>query len=228
MNTSRPVVKTDPEVCGVLEPLVDGVGNDIHASYQYGGAFGRASDDDDGDERENWISWFCSLKGHDWFAEIEEEYIRDSFNLYGLKGVVNNFERALEMILGDAPGDRDLMEKRFFDLYKDAVDLYGLIHARYIISPRGLSQMVRSLSCGSLQIAVSRASLYLSNSLALVGAFFRFKIPYWRRCCLLSPASRIRMFACNRRIDGWRLCLVTAHESFAINTVCFLLVSQRT
>jgi hypothetical protein len=32
-----------------------------------------------------WVQWFCSLDGNDFFAEIEEDYLRDQFNLYGLK-----------------------------------------------------------------------------------------------------------------------------------------------
>ena len=32
-----------------------------------------------------WIQWFCSLEGNEFFVEVEEEFIRDSFNVYGLK-----------------------------------------------------------------------------------------------------------------------------------------------
>jgi len=32
-----------------------------------------------------WIQWFWSLEGHDFLLEIEEEYIKDNFNLFGLK-----------------------------------------------------------------------------------------------------------------------------------------------
>jgi len=32
-----------------------------------------------------WISWFIELEGHEFFVEVDVEYIRDSFNLYGLK-----------------------------------------------------------------------------------------------------------------------------------------------
>jgi casein kinase II subunit beta len=46
---------------------------------------------------------------------------------------------ALEMILSpDCPDDVDLEDENFMDTYQEASDLYGLIHARFIISPRGL------------------------------------------------------------------------------------------
>jgi casein kinase II subunit beta len=31
-----------------------------------------------------WISWFCTLQEHIFYCEIEEDFIRDSFNLYGI------------------------------------------------------------------------------------------------------------------------------------------------
>ena len=37
-----------------------------------------------------WIQWFCSLEGNDFLCEVEEEFIREPFNLYGIK---HNFER---------------------------------------------------------------------------------------------------------------------------------------
>ena len=32
-----------------------------------------------------WIQWFCALDGNEFFVEIEEQYLKDSFNLLGLK-----------------------------------------------------------------------------------------------------------------------------------------------
>lgn len=46
--------------------------------------------------------------------------------------------RKMQFIFAD-----DLMESEIMDLYRDATDLYGLIHARFIVSPKGLQQMVR-------------------------------------------------------------------------------------
>ena len=36
------------------------------------------------DESAGWIRWFCSLEGHEYMVEVDETYIKDPFNLYGL------------------------------------------------------------------------------------------------------------------------------------------------
>merc|ERR1712151_1138484 len=73
---------------------------------------------------------------------VEEEYIRDNFNLYGLRGRFQYYDHALEMILSsEAPDEEDLADTEFLEIYRDATDLYTLIHARFIVSPRGLQVM---------------------------------------------------------------------------------------
>ncbi|CZR60951.1 probable casein kinase II subunit beta [Phialocephala subalpina] len=52
---------------------------------------------------ESWISSFCSLLGHEYFAEISEDFIEDDFNLTGLQGQVAMYKEALEMILDVEP-----------------------------------------------------------------------------------------------------------------------------
>jgi casein kinase II subunit beta len=37
-------------------------------------------DIDDSESSGGWISWFCNLEGHEFFCEVDEEYIKDSFN----------------------------------------------------------------------------------------------------------------------------------------------------
>ncbi|KAF4718389.1 hypothetical protein FOZ63_004130, partial [Perkinsus olseni] len=98
------------------------------------------SDDDSCSYDCGWIAWYCSLKGHEMFAEVDEDYIRDAFNLYGLRAKVQFYDHALEMILSDErPDEEDLADNDFLEIYREAVDLYGLIHARYCLTPRGLS-----------------------------------------------------------------------------------------
>ena len=52
----------------------------------------RDNDYDDSESSGGWISWFCNLEGHEFFCEIDEEYIKDSFNLYGLKQLITKYE----------------------------------------------------------------------------------------------------------------------------------------
>lgn len=52
---------------------------------------------------ESWISSFCALLGHEYFAEVSEEFIEDDFNLTGLQTQVVLYKDALEVRLGFRP-----------------------------------------------------------------------------------------------------------------------------
>lgn len=54
---------------------------------------------------ESWISSFCGLLGHEYFAEVSEDFIEDDFNLTGLQSQVPMYKEALEMILDVEPED---------------------------------------------------------------------------------------------------------------------------
>lgn len=51
------------------------------------------------EEDEKWVQWFCSLAGNEHFCEVAQSYIEDSFNLYGLRALVPNYQDALNIIL---------------------------------------------------------------------------------------------------------------------------------
>ncbi|KAJ1738732.1 casein kinase 2 regulatory subunit, partial [Coemansia sp. RSA 1821] len=127
---------------------LDALGDDLQHDYPSGADNTDESDFSEepyvSDESANqaWISWFCSLKGHEYFCEVPEEYIEDEFNLTGLSQTVNYYFEALDVILdieddNDEPLDPDELEA----IDSSAEILYGLIHARYIISRNGLYQM---------------------------------------------------------------------------------------
>ncbi|KAL7531980.1 hypothetical protein ACHAXR_004345 [Thalassiosira sp. AJA248-18] len=86
---------------------------------------------------EPWIQWFCGLKGHEMFCQVERAYIEDGFNLYGLRACVSNFSDCLDLIL-DRIGPEDSDDSH---LTQSACTLYGLIHARYIVTTHGLDSM---------------------------------------------------------------------------------------
>lgn len=45
-----------------------------------------------------WISWFLSSKGNEYFCEVDEDFILDRFNLTGLNNEVANYPQALDLI----------------------------------------------------------------------------------------------------------------------------------
>jgi len=112
--------------------------------------FAQTYDDDDGsnsssdqqsDDDYAWIPWFCSLKGNEFFCEVDEAFARDGFNLTGLQTQVPYYEYALDMIL-DVESNEVLSDDIQEMVENDAEHLYGLIHARFILTGRGLQSML--------------------------------------------------------------------------------------
>eukprot|EP00941_MAST-03F_sp_MAST-3F-sp1_P000520 g520.t1 len=96
----------------------------------------------DSEDDQSWIQWFCSLKGNEFFCEVPESYIMDDFNLCGLKNMVPYYEYALELILDlESNIEEELSEDQHEVLESAAEMLYGLIHARFIMSNNGLQLM---------------------------------------------------------------------------------------
>ncbi|KAL4600215.1 hypothetical protein ACB098_11G132800 [Castanea mollissima] len=96
----------------------------------------------DGDDT-SWISWFCNLRGNEFFCEVDDEYIQDDFNLCGLSSQVPYYDYALDLILDVDSSHGDIFTEEQNELVESAAEmLYGLIHVRYILTSKGMAAML--------------------------------------------------------------------------------------
>ncbi|CAD6503821.1 BgTH12-05566 [Blumeria graminis f. sp. triticale] len=87
-----------------------------------------------------WRDWFISSRGNEYFCEIDEDYLTDRFNLTGLNTEVQYYQYALDLIMDVFELDCDEGMREVIE--KSARHLYGLVHARYIVTTRGLAKML--------------------------------------------------------------------------------------
>mmetsp|Transcript_65798 Transcript_65798/g.130397 ORF Transcript_65798/g.130397 Transcript_65798/m.130397 type:complete len:280 (-) Transcript_65798:166-1005(-) len=96
-----------------------------------------------GSDGDSWVEWFCSLKGNEFFVPVELDFMQDDFNLTGLSAQVPYYEYALDTILDAENSTAARFSKEQQESIEAAAELlYGLIHVRYIITPRGMAAML--------------------------------------------------------------------------------------
>ncbi len=88
-------------------------------------------------------------EGHEFFCEVDRGYIEDTFNLYGLRMEIPHFKSCLNIIL-DISDHTSLAAEAGLDQH--VMDLYGKIHARYILTKRGMDRMLRKYRIGEFGV----------------------------------------------------------------------------
>ncbi|CAF2113164.1 hypothetical protein Bca4012_095741 [Brassica carinata] len=134
----------------------------------------------DDDDDTSWISWFCNLRGNDFFCEVDEDYIQDDFNLCGLSGQVPYYEYALDLILDVESSNSEMFTEEQNELVESAAEmLYGLIHVRYILTTKGLAAMTekykkcdfgrcpRVFCCGQSCLPVGQSDIPRSSTVKI-------------------------------------------------------------
>jgi casein kinase II subunit beta len=104
---------------------------------------------------ELWIDAFMASPRGRFFAKVDMAYLNDAFNLYGIRSKVrDSFRYAIELVRGHSiSGEHRLSEwPAYVDrdaIEKAAVRLYGLVHARFLLTRgqrQGLDQMYEKYS----------------------------------------------------------------------------------
>ncbi|GAB5369001.1 hypothetical protein AAMO2058_001367600 [Amorphochlora amoebiformis] len=105
-----------------------------------GGAKGYRDEDTSRDDQgDSWIYRHTSARP--FMCEVNPAWIRDQFNLNGLQNEVPHYDLCVRHILDYNVGFDRLPAKRASELEACCETLYGLVHARYVLSPEGLERM---------------------------------------------------------------------------------------
>uniref|UniRef100_M4E858 Casein kinase II subunit beta n=1 Tax=Brassica campestris TaxID=3711 RepID=M4E858_BRACM len=70
-----------------------------------------------------WVSWFCSLRGNEFFCEVDDDYIQYDFNLCGLSSLVPYYEYALDLILDVESSHGEMFTEEQNELIESAQQL---------------------------------------------------------------------------------------------------------
>lgn len=168
------------------------------------------SDVSDLSDHVSWIEWYCQQ--NKFLVQVDEDYIQDGFNMTGLNAMVPQYEAALATILDEEVSDYyDAVE-----IEEEAKILYGYIHARYIITAKGIQCMLEkfnkneygtcpNVACELTRVMPSGTSDTYGQDTAKV---------FCVRCCELYVPRYTRL----ERTDG--ACFGTTFSAF------FFLVNQ--
>ncbi|EAY07468.1 Casein kinase II regulatory subunit family protein [Trichomonas vaginalis G3] len=91
-----------------------------------------------------WINEFIAQS--DWITYVDEAYLNDNFNLYGLNSIIEGYSEVVKFLRGQfyelPPG---MTTKQ---LLKEAEKLYTLIHARFLLTYAGVKKVKKKYESG--------------------------------------------------------------------------------
>ncbi|KAL5197198.1 hypothetical protein ABZP36_000710 [Zizania latifolia] len=127
-----------------------------------------------------WVSWHCNLRGNEFFCQVDDDFMLDDFNLCGLSSQVPYYDYALELIFDIESSHGDMFTEEQNALVASAAEmLYGLIHARYILTSKGLAAMLekyknykfgrcpRVYCCGQPCLPVGQSDIHRSSTVKI-------------------------------------------------------------
>jgi casein kinase II subunit beta len=92
----------------------------------------------------SWLDWFLSQPRGRYFVRIDESYLSTPFNYYGIRQKVANFTAAYDLLRKGyiLPSVANMsLESEAWIIEQQTELLYGLLHARYLLTDSGWSHM---------------------------------------------------------------------------------------
>ncbi|EAY10346.1 Casein kinase II regulatory subunit family protein [Trichomonas vaginalis G3] len=88
-----------------------------------------------------WIDHILTSDNYKYFVRIDDEFAFNSFNLFGIRKYVTHFPEAYELIRSSV---RSSLQNGKIpeEIEKDAIIVYGLLQARFLLTKPGWEQMM--------------------------------------------------------------------------------------
>ena len=99
----------------------------------------------------SWVDWFLAQPRAKFFVRIDEEYLATAYNWYGIKQKVNHFQAAYELLRKSCvfPAHGNMKkDSEAWIIEQQAEMLYGLIHARYLMTKAAWPQILEKCENG--------------------------------------------------------------------------------
>lgn len=90
--------------------------------------------------RNGWVANHLRKRGHEFLCTVPDDYMCDRFNVTLLNERVEHFSQAWRL-LTNRPRANPMLQPRE-SVQRAAETLYGLIHARYVLSPEGCADVL--------------------------------------------------------------------------------------
>eukprot|EP00834_Sanchytrium_tribonematis_P006994 NODE_574_length_5874_cov_0.812294.p5 type:complete len:228 gc:universal NODE_574_length_5874_cov_0.812294:2632-3315(+) len=96
---------------------------------------------------DGWIGWYLRQLEYDYLVDVDEDFYLDKFNLTGLQNIMH-FPICYE-ILSDHSEIQEYSEDAHYILDKSTRHLYGMIHARYVLTTPGMRKIAYKVKAGN-------------------------------------------------------------------------------
>jgi casein kinase II subunit beta len=106
------------------------------------------SSDGPGSGPKPWIDVFFDQPSSDWFCRVPLAFTSDGLNTFGLRIDPNHAKSAYMQLVGSVKGSDSYDSDSEDEIEKCTERLFGLVHARYIFTQDGITEMAAKYESG--------------------------------------------------------------------------------
>lgn len=95
-------------------------------------------------EKKGWVDWFLAQPGHQFFVRIDDSFLQNMYNYYGIKQKVDHFQEAYQLLNNNSISKCNAKSENSINVFiveQQTMVLYGLLHARFLLTNEGMEKI---------------------------------------------------------------------------------------